>query len=250
MEFSLELRDQFKTNGFILIRKFLKQDELEQTEMCLETLIKEKVPSMPTEHVFYENKEDIKSIKQIQTLFSYDPFFEKMMFNSRFEQLASFLLDDQVVGKNMQYFNKPPLIGQPTPPHQDGYYFMLEPNEALTMWMPLEHVDQENGCVRYIKGSHLKGMRKHSKTQVLGFSQGMTDFGTEEDMKNEVYFDTEPGDLLVHHALTIHRADGNQSKTRSRKALGFIYYAKSAREDTKRKNEYQEKLKNEIIQQA
>lgn len=79
------------------------------------------------------------------------------MFGSRFEKLASILLHDEVIGKNIQYFNKPPKIGKPTPAHQDGYYFMLEPNEAVTMWMALEPVDEENGCVRYVKGSHKKG---------------------------------------------------------------------------------------------
>lgn len=49
---------------------------------------------------------------------------------------------------------KPPRIGKGTPPHQDGYYFMLEPNEAVTMWMALEDVNEENGCVRYVKESH------------------------------------------------------------------------------------------------
>ena len=75
------------------------------------------------------------------------------------------------------------------------------------MWMALETVDEENGCVRYVKGSHKLGMREHGRTQTLGFSQGITDFGTDEDLLHEVYFPTQAGDLLVHHSLTIHRAD-------------------------------------------
>lgn len=178
-----------------------------------------------------------------------------MMFGSRFEHLASVLLAEAVVGKNMQYFNKPPRaasgrIGQPTPAHQDGYYFMLDPNEAVTMWLALEPVDEANGCVRYVRGSHLRGLRPHGRTGVLGFSQGMTDFGTPEDLENEVYFPTQPGDLLVHHSLTIHRADGNASETRTRRALGFIYYAQRAREDTARKQAYQQKLTFELRQKA
>ncbi|MEC8389905.1 MAG: phytanoyl-CoA dioxygenase family protein [Planctomycetota bacterium] len=33
----------------------------------------------------------------------------------------------------------------------------------------------------------------------------------------------QPGDLLVHDAMTIHRADANRSTNRTRRALGFIY---------------------------
>lgn len=145
----------------------------------------------------------------------------------------------------MQYFNKPPRIGQPTPPHQDGYFFMLNPNEAITMWMALENVDEENGCVRYFKGSHLKGMRPHAKTKILGFSQAISDYSA-EDKNNEIWFETKPGDLLAHHSLTIHRADNNKSLNRTRKALGFIYYAEKAKEDTLAKAEYQAKLVEEI----
>ncbi len=238
------LQKQFREDGFVFLPGFLNEAEIKQIHTRLEKLIAEKVPHMPPEHTFYEDRNDLSTLKQLQALFSYDTFFHGLMFNSRFENLASVLLQDDVVGKNMQYFNKPPGIGKPTPPHQDGYYFMLEPNEAITMWLGLENVDEENGCVRYVKGSHLKGVRPHGKTTTLGFSQGITDYGGKDDQ--EVWFNTKPGDLLVHHALTIHRADGNSSSNRTRKALGFIYYAEKAKEDTHTKEAYQQKLAEEI----
>ena len=148
--------------------------------------------------------------------------------------------------KNMQYFNKPPGIGQPTPPHQDGYYFMLAPCEAVTMWFALEDVDEENGCVRYVPGSHKHGMREHARTQTLGFSQGIVDYPTVADRESELAFPAKPGDLLVHHALTIHRADGNRSTTRTRRALGFIYYSDRAREDVEAHAAYQRRLAEDM----
>ena len=158
------------------------------------------------------------------------------------------LLGGEVTCQNMQYFNKPPRIGKPTPAHQDGYYFKLEPCEALTMWMALEPVDEENGCVRYIPQSHKRGMRQHGSTGTLGFSQGITDFPTVEDAKNEIGFPAQPGDLLAHHALTIHRADGNFSQSRTRRALGFIYYSADARQDIAAWQKYQTELAREIAE--
>ena len=148
----------------------------------------------------------------------------------------------------MQYFNKPPRIGKPTPPHQDGYYFMLEPCEAATMWLALDEVDEENGCVRYVRGSNHLGMRPHGRTQTLGFSQGVIDYGRDEDLANEIAFPASPGDLLVHQAMTIHRADGNTSDTRTRRALGFIYYSERAREDRAAHAAYQKRLAEEMKQ--
>lgn len=244
------LRADFLRDGFVFLPGFLSPGEVATVNDRLHTLIRDRVPSMPPEVAFYETAGDPATLKQIQSLYDHDPLFREMMFGSRFEQLASALLADAVVGKNMQFFNKPPQIGQPTPAHQDGYYFMLDPNEAVTMWLALEPVDEENGCVRYVRGSHRRGLRPHGRTGVLGFSQGMTDFGTPDDLANEVYFPTQPGDLLVHHSLTIHRADGNSSQTPTRKALGFIYYAGRAREDTARKQAYQQKLADELREKA
>lgn len=241
-----EWRRRFRNDGFILLPGFLDPDEVALSKRHLDDIITNHTPNMPPESAFYEDPADPATLKQIQHLYNYSGYFHAMMFGSRFEALASILLDDAVVPKNMQYFNKPPLVGKPTPPHQDGYYFMLEPNEAVTMWLGLDAVDEENGCVRYVKGSHLGGMRPHGRSGVLGFSQGMTDFGTAGDLSREVWFPTGPGDLLVHHSLTIHRADGNRTADRSRRALGFIYYAAGAREDVKRKQEYQEKLREEL----
>ena len=50
----------------------------------------------------------------------------------------------------------------------------------------------------------------------------------------------------MHNAKTIHWAEGNKSKTRTRKALGFIYYGESAEEDKAAHDAYQEKLRKEL----
>jgi len=242
-----EIKEEFQKNGYVFIPGFLSVDEVEGISQNFNRVIQDIVPNMPENKVFYEDKNDASTLKQVMDIHSHDNFFKDVLINSRFKELAEFLLDDKVIGKNLEYFNKPPRIGKPTPPHQDGYYFMLNPSIAVTMWMALEPADEENGCVKYVKGSHLKGMRPHGRTKTLGFSQGIIDFGTDEDIANEVSFPTKPGDLLVHHSLTIHRAGGNISETRSRKALGLIYFGESAKEDVEAKAAYQRKLQEERL---
>lgn len=246
-QFQKNLQSDFRRDGFVFLKGFLKSSDVDILHNRITDFIVRKVPEMPKEQIYYEDASNKSTLKQLQELYKYDPFFKNLMFESDFETLASILLNEKVIGKNLQYFNKPPLIGQQTPPHQDGFYFKLEPNEAVTMWLALENVDEENGCIRYVSGSHLKGMRPHQKTSLLGFSQGITDFGTEEDILNEKYFTAHPGDLLVHHSLTIHRADGNTSETRSRKALGFIYYSEKAKHDEIAHKAYQTELAEELL---
>jgi phytanoyl-CoA hydroxylase len=238
-----DLRTQFQQDGYVFIPGFLNPSELTELYSELKRFIHTVVPKMPPEEVYYEDKQRPDTLKQLQRMNEQDAYFAKLFLGGKLERLAETLLADRVVGKNLQYFNKPPGVGQPTPPHQDGYYFKLKPPEALTMWLALDAVDAENGCVRYVRGSHTRGMRPHAKTGVLGFSQGITDYGRPEDA--EIMFPAQPGDLLAHHALTIHRADGNRSATRTRRSLGFIYYAASAMEDRATINEYQQQLNKE-----
>ena len=227
---------------------FYSEDELQAIEDAVECFIAECVPVLPPDHVFYEDKDNRTTLKQIQHMHEHEPFFDHLM-NDKPKILAQELLGEPVAGKNLQYFNKPPGLGKATPPHQDGYYFMIEPCRALTMWLALDEVDEGNGCVRYVCDSHKYGLRPHARTETLGFSQGISDYG-DDDVENERACIASPGDLLAHHALTIHRADSNQSDSRSRRALGFVFYGESAKEDAVAHASYQQKLTQEMTAQG
>ncbi len=239
------LKSSFDKEGYVYIPGFLSPEEIEVLNDNLRRFIREVKPAMSPNHYFYEDKNDVATLKQMQDLEKYDSYFKAMAVNSRFETIAKTLLGEDVICKTVEYFNKPPRIGKSTPPHQDGYYFMLNPQQALTMWLALEKVDEENGCVKYVRGSHLNGMRAHGRSSTLGFSQHIVDFGTEDDLKNEMAFPANPGDLLVHHALTIHRAGPNTTADRTRKALGLIYWGESAKEDKEAKEKYMQRLAEE-----
>ena len=239
-----ELKNGFDQNGYIVLRKFISEETLDRIKATIEKDIHSKLDTMPPEYVFYENKADTATLKQLQHINHFAPYFDELINSDQFKGLAERLLGSGVEAKNMQWFNKPPGIGKETPAHQDGFYFMLEPNEALTMWLAIDSVDEENGCVRYISGSHKTGMRPHSTSNILGFSQGISDYG-EADRLAEIPMIVAPGDMIVHHSLTIHRADPNTS-TRSRKGLGFIYYSNLAKENKLKHAAYQQKLKETL----
>jgi len=242
---SEDLLSRFDTDGFVCLPEFLSADEVGETCQNLDRFIAEEVPKLPAQHAFFEDKSRPETLKQLQNLHTYDPFFGRRTVGSRFEELASKLMRDRALAQNLQYFNKPAGVGKPTPAHQDGFYFMLNPCVAVTMWLALEQVDGENGCVRYVPGSHQLGMRPHCRTNTLGFSQGIADYG-DADRSAEVMMPAAPGDLLVHDALTIHRAEGNNSSNRSRRAMGLVYFAQSAKIDEVRRAEYQEQLTREM----
>ncbi len=245
-----QVTSEFSDAGFVALHAFFAGDEFDDLAANVDRFLRDVVPTMPTEHAFYEDKTDPTTLKQLQNMGEYDSWFGELMSDGKVRQLAELLLDGPVVAKNLQYFCKPPQTGQPTPPHQDGYYFMLDPCEAITMWLALDEVDEENGCVRYVRGSHRDGMRDHSRTTTLGFSQGIVGYPTPDDEDREVALPASPGDLLVHHAMTIHRAGGNLSTSRQRRALGFVFFSEAARVDIEARDAYQQRLTEEMKAQG
>lgn len=249
-ELSDEALKTYSEQGYLEVRHFVAGPLLDELIDNVDRFIREIVPGMSPEHAFYEDKSAADSLKQVQNMGDYDPWFHDLLTNGAFRKTAEKLLAGPVVPKNLQYFSKPAGVGRPTPPHQDGYYFMLAPCEAITMWFALDRINEENGCVRYVKGSHLRGMRPHARTQTLGFSQGITDYPSQEDSEFEVAVLADAGDLLVHNAMTIHRADGNISADRSRRALGFVYYSERARVNADAHAAYQRQLAQEMKAQG
>lgn len=242
-----QIRKDFERDGYVFIPAFFNADQVTAVKWELERYITEVVPGMPANHVMYEDMTNPATLKQMQDMQEYSTFFNDLMCGSEMEKLAEAVLGEKVIGKNVEYFNKPPRIGKSTPPHQDAYYFNIKPTEAVTMWMALEDADDENGCVSYLVGSHKKGMRPHGRTSTIGFSQSITDYGTAEDMASLKKFPANPGDLLIHHAMTVHAAGPNTTESRSRKALGLIYFGESAQPDLEAKEAYMKALNSQTV---
>lgn len=239
---------EFRQNGFAAIIPAFDAEFMADINAHFDHFVTQSVPRMKREEVYYESAGDKSTLKQLNNMHLYDDYFRHLLESSVLRDLAAAALEEEVVPKNVEYFNKPAGIGQPTPPHQDGYYFHLTPCKAVTAWLALEPVDDANGCIHYVRGSHkAEGFRPHGRSQILGFSQGITDFGTEDDKRNTVAHPGPAGTLLMHDARTIHWAGPNNSPTRSRRALGFIYFGESARIDEEAKAAYKQKLERDLL---
>ncbi|SMY08898.1 phytanoyl-CoA dioxygenase family protein [Flavimaricola marinus] len=238
---------EFARDGYVAIHPLFDTAKMVEINAELDRYIADIMPKMPVEEVYFEDRSDRKTLKQMQKLSVYDEYFRDLTENGVIRDLASAVMGEQAVPQNLQYFNKPAGIGQPTPPHQDGYYFHLKPCKAVTGWLALEPVDEENGCIHYVRGSHKAAeFRPHGRSNVLGFSQGLTDFGTNDDAVNTVSFPGGEGTFLMHDAHTIHWAGPNRSPTRSRRALGFVYFGESAKIDEASKAAYKAKLEADL----
>lgn len=222
-------KQDFDRNGFVVVREFLPSDEFHELTNELDRYIRDVVPSLPDRSAFYHDRSDPKSLKQLQHM-GVDPFFEQYRRHPRWTSLAELLNGEPSAAMEPEWFNKPPGTDHVTPPHQDNFYFCLRPANVVTLWLALDPVSEANGCLQYVSGSHLRGIRPHNPTNVLGFSQGISDYNANDEAA-ETTTRLEPGDLIAHHGNTIHRADSNRSDSRNRRAFAMVLRGESCQRD-------------------
>lgn len=105
---------------------------------------------------------------------------------------------DQSVYKKTQ---KP----QEFPWHQDNGYTFIEPQQYLTLWIPLIDVDLENGCPWIAPGMHRLGTLEHWLTDI-----GRVCF---EHAPDAVAVPAKAGDIVVFSSLAPHRTGPNLKDT-------------------------------------
>ena len=226
---STALRERFERDGFVVVPGFLNAAALAHLRENVERYVRDVVPGLPATQAFYLDRDRPETLKQLHGM-CVDPYFAALRDDPQWLSLAEELLGEPVRTREPEWFNKPPASESPTPPHQDNYYFNLTPPQVLTIWVALDPVDLENGCLRYLPGSHREGVRPHGRSQILGFSQGITDYGP-ADAAREVTVQLRAGDAVVHHGLMVHRAEANRSLDRHRRAFALVLEAQSCQRD-------------------
>lgn len=228
MPFDVE-KESFDRQGFVIVRQFLGDADLASLRANLDRYIRDVVPTLSDSDAFYQDRGRPETLKQLHNM-AQDDFFDEYMRHPKWVALAESLVGEPVQANQPEWFNKPPGTEHITPPHQDNYYFCLTPPHVVTIWCAVDTVDDENGVLRYVAGSHRSGFRPHAGSDILGFSQSITDYGPADEAR-EVRVSLAPGDVLAHHGMTIHRADPNRSTTRHRRAFAMVFKGESCRRD-------------------
>ncbi len=153
---------------------------------------------------------------------------------------------------NMQLFEKHPEISKPTRSHQDNAYFKLTPTTALTIWIALDDIDEENGCLYYAPRSHQRPTHKHSRYhkhttfRVRSGVPGLSLCLHEHPEETDVPFIAKQGDIFVHNCNTIHRAEENKSLNRRRRAIGIVFIPNECKIDPRLEKYHQDRLKEDV----
>ena len=117
-------------------------------------------------------------------------------------------------------FGKPPRSGKRVPWHQDGEYWPIKPLATCSVWIALDDATPENGCLRYIPGSHRdKAVLRHHQddSDALALNMELDPDQFDESSARDVVL--EAGQISLHDVYLAHGSEPNRSE---RRRAGFI----------------------------
>jgi len=95
--------------------------------------------------------------------------------------------------------------------HQDSTYYGLSERATLSVWYAFSPSNLESGCMRFIPGTHDKGLYEHDETGDADnlLMKGQTIHDVDEDKAVDVIL--KPGEFSIHHEAVVHGSGPNNA---------------------------------------
>jgi phytanoyl-CoA hydroxylase len=136
--------------------------------------------------------------------------------------LAQLMGQEAVCVQSMYFYKEPGSPGQAS--HQDYYYIKDDPMTMIAAWIAMEEsVDEENGCLWVMPGTHKLGLLPHGAVKNKEEHEPDTDETEGVDTSRQIPVVMEKGDILFFSELLIHSSTKNRSKDRWRRSYVCHY---------------------------
>ena len=201
---SHEQINQYKEEGYFAPIDVLTKDEAEEVKKEIE-YIEKKWPN------------EIEGLGR-NYVHLISPVLDKVSHNSKILDAVESIIGKDILVCGTTLFIKNPDKKGFVSFHQDAKYIGLEPYNWVTGWLAVTDANEENGCMRMLKGSHKKDLKFHDQKfdENNLLTRGQT-------IENVPINETTPvilkaGQLSLHHPTIIHGSGLNKSKERR---IGF-----------------------------
>jgi len=206
--------DFYEENGYVAGVRVLSDTQVEALRAELSELMNADDERRGLWYEFHSNE----SLDPKRVLFHalgawrLSPAFHDLLWNPRFTVPASQLLRGSVRFWHDQLFCKPAHHGGVVAWHQDySYWTRTVPLAHLTCWIGLDDSTRENGCVRYVPGSHL--WPDLPVTGLAGDMDAIRSVLDEEqkELFRPVAIELKAGEASFHHPRMIHGSYANET---------------------------------------
>lgn len=210
-------------NGYLPYdQPLLSPEELQAIGQRIMDIAAGKLPDLPPEVFSVERAvrdgeitevSDYDRYRLMRYLHKYDDLILSICRTPKVLDVVEDLLGPNVKLYTDQVFMKPPFHGGELAWHQDSAGFKrFAAQDHVTCWIAVDEATTENGCLRYLPGTHKCGLVDRGHMPAL----------VEQLKEAEVLVPRKPGYGVFHHTLTLHYSGPNHTPHR-RRAIGMHY---------------------------
>lgn len=204
-------KQDFDRDGFIILKSYLSEADTAEMRQHLDDYLEH---TGPLHHKGYPTG-SYKGLDQ------QDSWFHDYMEKGPHIPLMKHLIEDGLAPDNVTWNDKPRGMDR-TFPHFDALGTYRMPPSGISLWIAMDNIDRNNGCLCYEKGSHRKD---------YPMAYPLPDY--DENNENAVLVEVSPGDAVIHSATTVHWSR-EQVDFRPRNALVYVYWGASSEIDSGR----------------
>lgn len=211
----------FEENGFMILRNFFTNEEVEKSNQEVERLLTEKKAGFN-----YTGRKLMEAYKD-------SPFIEQTFFkNKQLLDLLSFVMGKPILPFHTIHF----IEGSEQRAHSDSIHMTTEPAGYMTAaWVALEDTHEGNGPLFYYPGSHRlpyimstdydSGNTKYmiGEHVYTNYEDKIEAVIAQHNLKKEHFF-AKKGDVLVWHANLLHGGEGIKQAGTTRKSMVAHYF--------------------------
>ncbi len=149
------------------------------------------------------------------------PMAARLASDSRVLDIVEGILGPNILVWSAEFFIKEPRTKSFVSMHQDLTYWGLGAIDGLvTAWIALSPATVSSGCMDFVKGSHKNPILPHADTHSDDnlLSRGQ-EIAVDIASEDQTAIALQPGQMSLHHGLTIHGSGPNVSDDRR---IGFV----------------------------
>lgn len=140
------------------------------------------------------------------------PYISDLVRSPVIVDAVELILGPDILAWGSSLFLKPPRSPGFVSWHQDLTYWGLNNDKEVSVWIALGPAYKDNGCMRFVPGSHKAGQIDHVDTvddaNILTRGQN-ADVEVKED--ETVYVELDPGQASLHHGHLLHASGPNNT---------------------------------------
>jgi ectoine hydroxylase-related dioxygenase (phytanoyl-CoA dioxygenase family) len=215
----------YDENGYLLVKEAVTPEQLARVQEITYRLIDASRQVTASDEVYdldAGHSAEAPRLTRIKLPHKRDPFFWDLIRSSRLTEVLTDLLGPHTNLLTSKLNTKAPGGGRAVEWHQDWAFYPATNDSLLAFGLMLEDVDEENGPLMVIPGTHKGPVLSH---QANGYFAGAIDPGDPLFARDKaVTLTGRAGDMTVHHVRALHGSAPNLSD----RARMILFYECSA----------------------